>query len=407
MKKTVRGNNTANVKIVISIIIAFVLWIYVVSDQDPTNSQRYNNLVVKAENVQVLEEKGLVVSGIQELPIDVTLRGRTSVLYNLAWRNLTAVVDLSGIEEKGTYDLPVSIRGIPDTVELNKINPTTIQVEIDRMTQQNREIQIDFTGEVPQGFQLTDHTINPNTVILEGGENLLATIQKVGGTLDLSDKKEGFSEVVTLKAYDERGVEVTGITMEPAEVTVTAAIGNHYLLPVEVVMTGEPEEGFVIKEVIVTPKEVAILSQGPTQVTQIKTEPINIEGIQESGEITAALIYPNGLTPVAEVGIVQVTIVVESIDAREFSVTTLEYRNRPEGLEVTGNQGEQSVVVRLSGPTSVVSALKQNQIQLYVDLKEAVLGDNLLVLNMDLLEGITLESLEPTRRSVTLKEVDP
>ncbi|QSX07905.1 hypothetical protein J0B03_08810 [Alkalibacter rhizosphaerae] len=404
MKKTSRGSNTVNVKIIISLIVAFVMWIYVIGDQDPKNSQRYNNIDVKIRNEQVLEDKGLVLANVLETSVDITISGRTSVLYNLPWRNFSAYVDLSSVTEKGSYELSVAIQGIPDTVDLENVSPATITVEIDRITQQNREIQVDFVGELPQGLQLTDHTVNPGTVVVEGGENVLARIQKVGGTIDMSEREEGFSEVLTLRAYDDQGQEVTGITLDPAEVTVTAAIGNNYLLPVEAIVTGTPAEGFQIKEIQMTPANVAIISQGPTPVEKIETEPINIEGIQEDAEVTAKLIIPNGLISASDLETVQIKILVEPIETREFSVSTLEYRNRPEGLEVASSQGEQNVVVQLSGGKSIIQALGQNQIQLYVDLTDAVVGENQVTLQMDELEGITLEELEPTQWRVVLEE---
>lgn len=404
MKKASRGSKSANVKIILSLIVAFVLWIYVMGDQDPINNQRYSNIDIQLRNESILEERDLVLVGLLDTSVDITVEGRTSVLYNLAWRSIRAYVDLGEITDKGSFDLPVEILGIPESVDLSNVNPATVTVEIDRKIQQNREVDIRFSGELTQGLQLTDYTSNTGTVVVEGGENLLATVNRIGGTIDLSGKVEGFSEVVTLKAYDAEGVEVEGVSLEPEEVTVTVAIGNNYALPVEVVVSGEPEEGYAIKEIQVSPAQVSVVSQGPAALTKIETEPINIEGINGDAEISVALIFPAGIRSASGTETVQVNITLEPIETREFSLSTFEYRNRPEALQVATSQEDVNVVVRLSGAASIIENLSQSQIQLYVDLSEAEAGQNQVSLQMESIENIELLSLEPDQMLVTLEE---
>lgn len=405
MKKANWGSNTTKVKIIVSLIIAFVLWIYVIGDQDPINSQKYSNIDVQMRNEYTLEEKELVLVDVLDATVDVTVEGRTSALYNLAWRNITTYVDLSEVTEKGSFDLSVEVLGLPESVDLISVSPATVTVEIDRLIQQNREIEIEFSGELDPGLELTDYIVNTGTVVIEGGEDVLATVQTVGAIVDLTGQDEGFSDVVALKAYDENGAEVQDVTLDPEEVTVSVAIGNNYSLPVVAVITGEPEEGYAIKDVQVTPVQVDVVSQGATEVTQIQTEPINIEGINEDGEITATLIFPAGMEPVSGSTTVQVKIEVETIETREFSVSTLEYRNRPETLQMASGQEDVPVVVQLSGPASVIEDITQNQILLYVDLSDGVAGENQVALQMESLEDITLISLEPSELIVTLEEV--
>lgn len=404
MKKTSKGSSTKKVKLIISLVVAFVMWLYVISDQDPVNQQRYNNISIQVRNEEVLREKGLMIAEIQEATVDITVSGRTSQLYNLPWRSISAYVDLSTIEEKGSYGIPIVIQGIPDNVELKNQSPGTLALVIDQIVDQNREVQIDFTGTLPEGLLLTDHTVNPGSVVISGGESLLSTVSKVGATLDLTDRKEAFTETVTLKAFDESGKEVEGVTLEPSKATVMAAIGNNYLLPVEPVISGLPEEGYTITEVVVIPSQIAVVTQGPTTVEKIRTEPINVQGINEEAQISAALILPAGMELASGTASVKVKIVVEPVEVREFSLSTLEYRNPPEGLQVSDDQVEINVVVRLSGASSVIRALGQNQIQLYVDLKSGKEGTNRVALQMEPLPKLDVVGIAPKEWSVLLEK---
>jgi len=150
-----------------------VLWIYVIGDQDPRLNQRYNNIPVEIKNEDLLNEKDLLLISETEFSVDITVNGRTSALYNLPWRNIRASVDLADIEDKGSYSLAVEIVGIPEDVDLISVSPAQVEIEVDRISSQTRQINIEFVGSLPEEISLLDYSINPQNALVEGGEELL------------------------------------------------------------------------------------------------------------------------------------------------------------------------------------------------------------------------------------------
>ncbi|MBF7096429.1 CdaR family protein [Alkalibacter mobilis] len=404
MKKTKKSNSRTNVKIVISLIIAFVLWVYVIGDQDPKVNQRYNNIRVTINNEEALEEKGLIISQDLDFNVDITLNGRTSTLYNMEWRDITASIDLDPIEDKGTYSLPVRIEGIPELIDLVNVSPANITVDVDRLSEQSRDIKVDFVGELEDGLQLLDYSTNPGSVAVKGGENVLAKINRIATSVDLTGKTKEFTQRVSLAAYDERGTELTDVTISPSEISVTAKIGKNYDVEIIPETTGEPAEGFAIKEITVEPSKITVGSEVASNLTQIKTEPINLNGLDKDAEVEAELIFPDGIESSDGENKVVVKIYVEEIEAREFSVSTFELRNRPEGVNVSEYPEGNNFIVNLSGAKSIIDGLNQSQIQLYIDLAGAVTGESEYDLSMEAIDKINVISIDPEKITLLLEE---
>lgn len=118
--------------VVISLGIAIILWLYVMGEVNYLMSnQRFNNIPVTIENMEILEEKGLVLTEDTNYTVGIRVYGRTSSMYGLK-NKLSASIDVSGIEKR-VYDAHVSISGLPDSIELNTIYPETIPLTVDRM----------------------------------------------------------------------------------------------------------------------------------------------------------------------------------------------------------------------------------------------------------------------------------
>ena len=81
------------ISIIISLGIAIVLWFYVMGEVDPNVTQRFSNVPVRIENIELLEEEGLVLSSDAEYTVDISVYGRTSSLYNLR-KDIEASIDV-------------------------------------------------------------------------------------------------------------------------------------------------------------------------------------------------------------------------------------------------------------------------------------------------------------------------
>src|SRR5690554_3393090 len=111
MKNILENNKTMWV---LSIAVALLLWMYVISDQNPPTSDNINGIPVEFINQESLEEKGLVISHIEDQFVDIRVFGRRTQLYRINRDAIRVEADLSRLNTKGTHFLPYVIYGIPD-----------------------------------------------------------------------------------------------------------------------------------------------------------------------------------------------------------------------------------------------------------------------------------------------------
>jgi hypothetical protein len=113
--------------------------------------------------------------------------------------------------------------------------------------------------------------IVPHQVEITGAEPFVLQVKQVQASLSLANASTSLREVRPLRALDEAGREVTGVTIRPAMVQVSVDIRrriNARDVGVRVVTDGTPAAGYWLSEVKVTPTSVT-LQGNPEQLDQI------------------------------------------------------------------------------------------------------------------------------------------
>ncbi|RJQ54803.1 MAG: YbbR-like domain-containing protein [Nitrospiraceae bacterium] len=168
---------------------------------------------------------------------------------------------------------------------------------------------------VPQGLEVTDF---PKTLSInvEGQERILKNLKRdeISAVVDLRDAKTG-RNFYSLTAENIRlpsTLEATNI--DPQTISLTLEKQFKRTVSVQPAIEGLPERGYVILEIRVDPETLVL--EGPrsivSKVHNIKTEPIDISGLNRDLQYKAKLNLPNsGLR--ADVQKVDVTILVKQI----------------------------------------------------------------------------------------------
>ena len=83
------------ISIGIAILIAFGLWMYVITEVSPNSEWTYYDVPVKLEGETVLKERQLIITGISDTSVDLTLSGNRSDLNQLNSANITLKADMT------------------------------------------------------------------------------------------------------------------------------------------------------------------------------------------------------------------------------------------------------------------------------------------------------------------------
>jgi YbbR domain-containing protein len=138
---------------------------------------------------------------------------------------------------------------------------------------------------VPHGYEVVDF---PKTVSvnIEGQERLIKNLKQneINAVVDLSNAKQGksFYTITHENIKLPNTLELTSI--EPQTIAIMIEKQLRKSVPVQPAVVGVPQHGFVIYEIKVDPETVVI--EGPksviSNISNIKTEPIDITGINQS-----------------------------------------------------------------------------------------------------------------------------
>ena len=83
--------------VVLSILLAFLLWVYVGNDPNSVDTGTLRNVRVVFSGLEKLEERGLMISEGAEQTVNLQLSARGEVWSRLNQGDTTVVVDVSGL----------------------------------------------------------------------------------------------------------------------------------------------------------------------------------------------------------------------------------------------------------------------------------------------------------------------
>ena len=173
-------------------------------------------------------------------------------------------------------------------------------------------------------------------------------------------------------------------------------LGNIRDLAVHVVLIGQPAPGYRVGAVEKEPPSVAV--SGRRDVVQalpgyINTEPIDLDGVNESFTTTVGFQTPEGIS-VLTTSQVLVTVKVEPLE----STLTVELRPAIQGLRegYTATVQPETVQIVVRGPFAIVEAIDAGEITGILDLSGLEPGEHTVPLQVSLpIEGLSVEGIIP------------
>lgn len=147
------------------------------------------------------------------------------------------------------------------------------------------DVPLEF-NDIPHGLEIVNHTVKTITLTIKGQERFLKNIRPsdIRVSLDLGKAKKG--EGTYRISIDDiklpHAVTVTNITPSSVKVTVEETMTK--TVRVVAVLAGEPEKGYHVKSIDVTPPDVEIegIKSEVARIKNVKTEPLDMTGSNET-----------------------------------------------------------------------------------------------------------------------------
>lgn len=401
MKK--RLTNNLGLKI-IAVIFAVMLWLVVVNISDPQTIVNINGIEVKPLNENVLGANQIyrITSGALET---ITIRGPRSIVEGLSASDFTATADLSKMSQVNAVPIDVEVENptIRNAIEIIQKKNHSIVVEVEKLDTKYCRIEVAYKGQQEEGYVLGEPSLSDEVVKVTAPVSKLEDIETARVEVDVTDTSTKIKKKENVLLYDKSGAAIrmtNEISMNLEKVIVTIPM----LLTKEVLVNyqtrGTVAQGYQLAgvESIANKVTIAGTKSKLSKISEITIPDtiLNIQGAKKdvSVEVNLDQYLPEDVIIYGlDSSTVAVTAKIERLVTKSFSYTeeNMDFLNVPEKYQVdTGNIGEIVVVIR--GLKSVVDAVDAATLNPSFDLANAVRGNNVVALSVDLPDNVEIIS---------------
>lgn len=363
--------------VLLSVVIAFGLWVYVVTVLNPEYEAEFYNIPVVFTGESMLEERGLMVIDGTDQTVTMTLKGNRTDLLSLKSSDITLKVDLSKIDEPGQQMVDYS-HSFPGNIASNAIivenkDPGRLTMTFARRITKNIDVNVVLSGAVPQDFIADEDTLvsEYETVKISGPEDVVNQITQARIDVDLTDRTESFSENYRFTLCNEAGepVDASMISVDVAEVNVTMSIQRVKDIPLVVTVIAGGGATQESSKIVIDPVTIKVSGSDAVleNLNELNIGTVNLGEITGATDLTFPITLPDNVTNRSAVTDAKVSISFPNLLKKIFTIpgVNIQCINVPEGLEA--EIITQSLKLDLRGPLTLVSPMSANDFTLQVD----------------------------------------
>jgi len=389
-----------------ALIMALTVWMAAVTADNPDEVRQYPDPIP----VEVIgQDPGLVITGDVPRQIELTLRAPSSVWQSLlaGEENIRAILDLSGLSS-GEHTLDIQVQISTGPVRIVSRTPRTATITLEPLDSQTFPIDLNISGEPAIGYQAGNPDIQPEEIIISGPKSLVERVERVRASINLAGVREGVEQTVTVQPLDENNQIVSGLGLNPAEVSVTLPViqqGGYRDLAVKVVVDGQVASGYRLANITVFPPVVTVFSGDPALVNSLpgvlETQPLDLENANDELTTRLGIDLPEGVSLVGE----QTVLVRVNVSPIQSSLTLSNQVVEVEGLPSGwyAQVAPDNVDVILSGPLPLLDTLSPQDVRVVIDVTDLDVGTHQLTPNVEILvSDLVVESILPGTLEVVL-----
>lgn len=390
---------------IFSVVLAILLWSFVIGYENPTISTQYPNIPIVLKNIDKVEEKGLTIGGDKESTVNVTLRGQTNSFINVKSSDIKAEVDLSQYDENDKI-FPIKFY-IPQGLNIVDKSTATAPITLEKIKSKEIKVEVVLEGKPAADNQVIEVAANqPETIVVEGAESLIQSVEKAVAIVESSEITNETNRNIPLLVLNSAGEQVTGITQTHAYVNVTFNVNIIKKLPIELVTENKLAEGIteITKELSHSDVSVRGTPDVMSKINVIKTHPLDLSTVLADGKYSVTLNLPEGVRLTNDQVNVEVKYILDTVITKELSIdiNKLEYRKKPQGVTIKTLNEQKTINLEVTGLKSKVNPINEDAIKPYVDLTGIGLGTHELDLKIDSINDVVFENINPLTIRLTI-----
>ena len=369
--------NRRGVNVVVSLLLAVLLWLYVVNVVNPVAETTLDDVPVTIQGTEALDDLGLMVTDLSRDTMDLKVRGNRKSFLKL-YGAVSVSLDVSGYKQagevrvRGKYVLPDMISF--DSVVIRESENFHVMVTIEKKA--TREIPVigEFGGTLANGFEADPIQVTPSTLEVEGPESVVTQISHAVVTVRDENIKSAVSQELLVVLVDQKGniLAHPSLTLSSQMARAYMPVVRVYEVPLTVTLAdgGGATEGDAV--FTIQPKTVRL--SGPDEVLaglqEISLGEINLAEVFEGIPVIRPIPIPEGVVCRSKEGEASVSFTFTDLAMKSLSANQIHLENVPKGYRAS--LVTESLQVWVRGSRTAVDQVTEAQVRVVVDLTDVV-----------------------------------
>ena len=399
--------------LIVAAFVSLAAWTVVIEQTNPTERPQIDGIPLRVENLPA----GLTLMKKPPDTVSAIVQTTSDLLPSLNADSFQAVISLVDFEA-GLHQPAIQIKTGASPLRIVAVNPPVLDIELAGTTQITLPVTVDMpdSGSLSAAYQIVGApTTTPSEVRISGPEPLVAQVSTVQTTLIVGNASATIRELRPLRALDENGNEITGVTVEPSQAQINLVISrrqNAREVGIQPITSGALPDGYWLSGLRVTPVNVTLRGKAE-QIAEIDgfitTLPVDISQTVGTQTIQIPLDLPPGLEAVDQAGNVVAVVTVE-VQATPRSGDLVQTR----AVELFGQQSGFTYVLNptevellLTGPLPTLWEIEKNPelVQVFLDAAALTPGiEQEATPQLALPEGVQAQMIPPVIRVKPVEE---
>ena len=362
--------------IIIAILVAVVLWLYVINVQNPTGNVWIRNIPITVQGEATLESEGLMVTDLSREKVTFKFSGKRKTLMKLSKSNVSATLDVSSIKEIGEWQLNCKAV-LPGTVgsdspSVSEWHNFTVTVTVAKQASKQVSLTGKFDGTVASGYQADPIKLAQTSIQVTGPEEVINRINSGVVAVTGENLKETVNKELPITLLDDLGnpVEDPNIVCTENPIQTTMRVVKVYEIPLSVEFLDGGGATAQDATYTITPQTITMSGDEDelSGLTSLSVGRIDLAQVFTGKNYTFPITIPSGAENRSGETEATVNVSIGNLPMKSLSTNQITCINVPDGYQAVLVSDSLQVWVR--GRQDLLDGVTPDQISVVVDLSD-------------------------------------
>ena len=390
--------------IVISVLIAFLLWLYVMGEKNPMQNKMITDVPVVLTSVEVITQSNLALIPQQSFTVDLSASGRFIDISKLLASDIKVEADMSGYLKKGNNNIPIKIKSLAKGVSITGKNGTSyINVRLDALAEKSVPVIVNVKGNVKDGYGYTPPIVRPTEIKITGPATFVESITVATGDIKIGGNYSNVSGSILLSPMDKNGTPVFNVNVVPKYADVTVSIKPLKEVPIKINTRGSIGSGKILMAIKSQLDKISIIGDKKyiDRIGEIETMPLDLSKVYTSKVVKLFLNVPNGISIIGGVNSINIDLNVEN---KVEKVINIPISMLNQSTDFNYIISVNKVLAKVIGASSIINTIDDTSFTATVDMNGFTDGTYILPIALSKIDGVDFKTYSPDKVTVSINK---